>query len=109
MRLKKTRLLRFTGVLCMCGMFIAVSTVPAFAKDEKKCKKVINQTIKLMKKGEILKFNGKKMLKALESYEDGISKSEAKKLDLVMGPFDDNFKVMKKIYNNIQDIKEYCQ
>ncbi len=109
MRAKNMTMLRFLGALCVCGMFLTQIVSPAFALDDKRCKKEIKETIKLLKKGEIITFSGKKMLKALKSYRDGINEEESDKLDRLMGPFDDNFKTMKKIYQNIQDIKEACE
>jgi len=109
MSVKNMTTLRFIMALCVCGIFLTQIVSPAFALDDKSCKKEIKETIKLLKKGEIITFSGKKMLKALKSYRDGISDEESEKLDKVMGPFDDNFKTMKKIYQNIQDIKEACE
>ena len=101
-------LFRFIVAFFVCSAIFTLAASPVMALEEEKCKKIVDKTIKLLKKTEILKLNGKKMVKALESYKDGIDKKEFKKMDDILGPFDDGISNLKKISKYIEEIKEVC-
>ncbi len=108
MRVNTNTYFRFVVAFFVCCAVIVLATSPAIALEEKKCASLVNKTIKLLKKTEILNLNGKKMVKALEGYKNGIDQKEFKSMDKVLGPFDDGISNLKKISNYIKDIKEVC-
>jgi len=99
----------FIAIPLVCGVFVVQTTAADDASDPGKCKATVNKTIKILKESELLKFKGKTMLKALMTYQNGISESEYETFDQDMGPFDDQYKNIKKIFKNLQDIRVDCR
>jgi len=108
MKGKWNTLFCYVIVIFIFGVVTSLVMPPAHALDEEKCERLVDETIRLLKKNEILSFNGKKMIAALEDYKDGIDRSEFRKMDDVLGPFDDKESVLRTIFKNIQEIKEVC-
>jgi|GEM_PF-1023302 len=111
MRARQMKMSTFIAALLVCGLFMAQTPATALAFNEQECKREIDETIKFLKKAELFRFSGKKMVKALENYKDGIDKKEFDKLDYVMGPFDEDehLKIIKKIMGNLEIIKVKCR
>jgi len=111
MRARQMKMSTFFAALLVCGLFMAQTTSTALAFNPTVCKREIDETIKFLKKAELYRFSGKKMVKALEDYRDGIDKKEFDNLDYVMGPFDEDehIKIIKKIMGNLEIIKVECK
>jgi len=108
MRANTNTRFRFIAALFVCSAVIFLAASPAIALDEQKCARLVDKTIKLLKKTEILNLKGREMVKTLENYKDGIDKKEFKEMDKKLGPFDDGMKNLKKISDNIKEIKDVC-
>jgi len=99
----------FIAIPLVCGVFVVQTTAADTASNPSKCKATVSKTIKIMRESEMVKFKGKTMLKALQTYENGISESEYETFDQDMGPFDDQYKNIKKLFRNLEIIREDCR